>query len=104
MSVKKKVAKKKVAKKATKKKVAKKVTKKKIVKKTAKKAVKGVLNGLSDIRRFFFKNEEPIYFISATNFNLLGADEWIKGFKFIVYVECFDGKHPNVFSPVRISS
>ncbi len=58
-----------------------------------------VLNGISDIRRFFYRNETPIYFISATNFNLLGADEWIKGFKFICYIECFDGLHPNVFSP-----
>ncbi|MDX1428084.1 MAG: biotin carboxylase, partial [Salegentibacter mishustinae] len=49
------------------------------------------LNGVSDIRRSFHKNEEPLYFISATNFNLLGADEWIKGFKFITYIECFDG-------------
>ncbi|MDC8000274.1 biotin carboxylase [Aequorivita todarodis] len=60
---------------------------------------KPVLNGIPDIRRFFYKNETPIYFISATNFNLLGADEWIKGFKFINYIECFDGLHPNVFSP-----
>ena len=59
------------------------------------------LRGVSDIRRFFLKNETPIYFISATNFNLLGADEWIKGFKFICYIECFDGLHPNVFSPVE---
>lgn len=58
-----------------------------------------MLNGVSDIRRFFFKNEIPLYFISATNFNLLGADEWIKSFKFICYIECFDGQHPNVFSP-----
>lgn len=57
------------------------------------------LDGVSDIRRFFYRNETPIYFISATNFNLLGADEWIKGFKFICYIECFDGTHPNVFSP-----
>lgn len=58
-----------------------------------------VLNGIPDIRRFFYKNEVPIYFISATNFNMLGADEWIKGFKFICHIECFDGQHPNVFSP-----
>ncbi len=58
------------------------------------------LQGVPDIRRYFYKNEVPLYFISATNFNLLGADEWIKGFKFITYIECFDGLHPNVFSPV----
>lgn len=57
------------------------------------------LSGIADIRRFFYKNEVPIYFISATNFNLLGADEWIKGFKFICHIECFDGLHPNVVSP-----
>lgn len=60
------------------------------------------LKGVSDIRRFFYRNETPIYFISATNFNLLGADEWIKGFRFICYIECFDGQHPNVFSPSQM--
>ncbi|WNH08727.1 hypothetical protein [Thalassobellus suaedae] len=67
------------------------------VKKASKK--KEVLNGIPDIRRYFYKNETPLYFISATNFNMLGADEWIKGFKFICHIECFDGQHPNVFSP-----
>jgi len=57
------------------------------------------LRGISEIRRFFYRNEKPIYFISATNFNLLGADEWIRKFKFICYIECFDGLHPNVFAP-----
>ncbi len=57
------------------------------------------LKGIHDIRRFFYRNDTPIYFISATNFNLLGADEWIRSFKFICYIECFDGQHPNVFAP-----
>ena len=39
------------------------------------------LDGISDIRRFFHRNDTPIYFISATNFNLLGIDEWVKNFK-----------------------
>lgn len=85
--------------KTTKKPTTKKASKDKVI--VSKKAGKPipVLNGIPDIRRFFYKNETPIYFISATNFNLLGADEWIKGFKFINYIECFDGLHPNVFSP-----
>ncbi len=33
------------------------------------------LRSVSDIRRFFYRNETPISFISATNFNLLGAEE-----------------------------
>lgn len=57
------------------------------------------LKGVPDIRRYFHKNETPMYFISATNFNMLGADEWVKGFKYICYIDCFDGLHPNVFSP-----
>lgn len=60
---------------------------------------KEVLKGIPEIRRFFYRNETPIYFISATNFNLLGADEWVRKFKFICYIECFDGAHPNVFAP-----
>jgi len=40
------------------------------------------LSGMSDIRRFFHRNETPIYFISATNFNLLGIDEWVRNFKY----------------------
>lgn len=60
---------------------------------------KEVLQGIPEIRRFFYRNETPIYFISATNFNLLGADEWVRKFKFICYIECFDGLHPNVFAP-----
>lgn len=68
-------------------------------KKVAKKPL-APLNEVADIRRFFHKNDTPIYFIGATNFNLLGADEWIKGFKYICHIECFDGLHPNVFSPM----
>lgn len=60
------------------------------------------LRGVSDIRRFFYRNTEPVYFISATPFNLLGMDEWIRGFTFINAIDCFDGQHPNVFVPPEI--
>ena len=62
-------------------------------------AQKKILKGISDIRRFFHRNETPIFFISATNFNLLGMDEWCKNFKFISYIDCYDGRHPNTFVP-----
>jgi len=77
--------------------IKKEVVKKVVAKKQ--KAKNAILKGIPDIRRFFHKNEMPIYFISATNFNLLGADEWIKNFKYISHIECFDGLHPNVFKP-----
>ncbi len=57
------------------------------------------LDGISDIRRHFHRNEEPVYFISATPFNLLGLDEWVRNFHFINYIDCFDGQHPHVFVP-----
>jgi hypothetical protein len=57
------------------------------------------LRNLSEIRRFFHRNQTPIYFISATNFNLLGIDEWVRSFKFVSYLDCYDGRHPNTFVP-----
>ena len=60
---------------------------------------KKLLRNISDIRRYFHRNEVPICFISATNFNLLGIDEWVRNFKYITYIDCFDGRHPNVFTP-----
>jgi hypothetical protein len=60
------------------------------------------LKNISEIRRYFHRNDQPIYFVSATNFNLLGIDEWVKNFKYINYIDCFDGRHPNVFIPTEI--
>ncbi|MEQ8664731.1 MAG: biotin carboxylase [Rhodospirillales bacterium] len=59
------------------------------------------LKGMSDIRRYFHRNETPIVFISATNFNLLGMDEWVRNFKYINYLDCYDGRHPNTFVPTE---
>jgi hypothetical protein len=57
------------------------------------------LRNISEIRRYFHRNDDPVYFVSATNFNLLGLDEWVKNFKYICYIDCYDGRHPNVFCP-----
>jgi D-alanine-D-alanine ligase-like ATP-grasp enzyme len=61
-----------------------------------------VLDGISAIRRYFYRNTEPVYFISATPINLLGMDEWVRNFTFINAIDCFDGQHPNVFVPPEI--
>jgi len=61
------------------------------------------LKNISEIRRYFHRNEKPIYFVSATNFNLLGIDEWVKNFKYISYIDCYDGRHPNVFCPSEMA-
>ncbi|MEX0343296.1 MAG: biotin carboxylase [Rhizobiaceae bacterium] len=60
------------------------------------------LSGLPEIRRYFHRNEQPIFFVSPTNFNLLGMDEWCRNFKFISYFDCYDGRHPNVFVPSEL--
>jgi hypothetical protein len=60
------------------------------------------LKNISEIRRYFHRNDQPIYFVSATNFNLLGIDEWVKNFKYINYIDCYDGRHPNVFIPSEV--
>ncbi len=63
---------------------------------------KKTLKNISEIRRYFHTNQNPIYFVSATNFNLLGLDEWVKNFKYICYIDCFDGQHPNVMIPSEV--
>ena len=57
------------------------------------------LKGISEIRTFFRTNEQPIYFVGPTAFNLLGIDRWVRGFEYIVYYDSWDGAHPRVFAP-----
>lgn len=59
-------------------------------------APKRLLNSLADIKRYFAENEVPYYFISATNFNLMGMHEWVRGWQDINMLDCFDGTHPQV--------
>jgi hypothetical protein len=57
------------------------------------------LRGIPAIRNYFRTNETPVYFVSATAFNLLGIDRWVRSFRFVNYYDSFDGTHPNVFVP-----
>jgi len=57
------------------------------------------LRGVPEIRRFFRTNETPVYFVSATAFNLLGIDRWVRNFRFVNYYDSFEGQHPHVFVP-----
>ncbi|MBY3115117.1 biotin carboxylase [Rhizobium laguerreae] len=60
------------------------------------------ISNISELRLVMRRNERPIYFISATNFNLMGIDEWVGSFTSICYIDCYDGRHPNVFVPSKI--
>ena len=57
------------------------------------------LTTISAVRRFFYRNTRPIYSIGPTDFNLAGMDEWIANFRHICQIDCYDGRHPNVFVP-----
>src|SRR4051795_5574196 len=57
------------------------------------------LQGISEIRSFFRTNQQPIYFIGPTGFNLLGIDRWVRNFQYVVYYDSWDGAHPRVFAP-----
>ena len=57
------------------------------------------ITSISDVRRYFHNNEEPVYFISATNFNLLGIGDWVGNFRHITYIDCFDSRQKNIFVP-----
>jgi len=57
------------------------------------------LTNISAVRRFFYRNTRPIYSIGPTDFNLAGMDEWIANFRHICQIDCYDGRHPNVFVP-----
>jgi biotin carboxylase len=57
------------------------------------------LAGIPAIRNFFRTSQTPVYFVSATAFNLLGIDRWVRTFRFINYYDSFEGWHPNVFVP-----
>jgi glutathione synthase/RimK-type ligase-like ATP-grasp enzyme len=57
------------------------------------------LQGQADIRDFFHRNQTPLYYISTSTFNLLGADEWVGNCSFINTINSFEGRHPHVFVP-----
>jgi biotin carboxylase len=57
------------------------------------------LRGISEIRTFFRTNEQPIFFVGPTAFNLLGVDRWVRNFEYLVYYDSWDGAHPRVFAP-----
>src|SRR3954454_13832846 len=57
------------------------------------------LKGIPEIRTFFRTNQQPIYFVGPTAFNLLGIDRWVRNFQYVVYYDSWDGGHPRVLAP-----
>lgn len=57
------------------------------------------LRSLSDIYKFFRRNETPITFVSPTPYNILGIGRWVNKFEYVNYFDSFDGTHPKVTVP-----
>ncbi len=53
------------------------------------------LHSVTDIKDYFAKRDWPLYFISPTNFNMMDMHHWVKGWKNINLLDCFDGQHPD---------
>jgi biotin carboxylase len=61
------------------------------------------LRGVSEIRSWFRTTTTPVWFVSATAFNLLGMDRWVRRFGFVNYYDSFEGLHPHVFVPRHVA-
>jgi len=59
------------------------------------------LRNIAEIRSFFRTNEQPIYFVGPTGFNLLGLDRWVRNFNYVTYYDPWDGAHPRMIVPPR---
>ena len=59
------------------------------------------LRNIAEIRSFFRTNEQPIYFVGPTGFNLLGLDRWVRNFNYVTYYDPWDGAHPRMLVPPR---
>jgi len=62
-------------------------------------ATRPALRNIAEIRSFFRTNDEPIYFVGPTGFNLLGLDRWVRHFNYITYYDAWDGAHPRMITP-----
>jgi len=59
-----------------------------------------LLRSEQDIFEFFHQNETPLFYVSTSTYNVLGADEWINRLGFINAIDSFDGQHPHVLAVV----
>lgn len=57
---------------------------------------KQTLNSICDIKQYFADNQTPYYFISASNFNLMSMQRWVKNWQHINLINSYDDQHPNV--------
>ncbi len=57
------------------------------------------LHALEEIKHHFRNSEAVIYFISATNFNLMAMADWVKQWFNVNLIDCYDGHNKSVLLP-----
>ena len=58
------------------------------------------LNGAKEIFDFFCEYRDPLFYVSTSTYNVLGAEQWIGSLRFINSLDSFDGQHPRIFASV----
>ncbi len=57
-----------------------------------------------DVKAYFSNLTTPIYFLGATNFNLLNLENWVKNWTSINLIDCFDGLNSSIILPINRGS
>ncbi len=57
------------------------------------------LHTIDEIKSHFQASEAVTYFISATNFNLMAMDGWVKHWFNVNVIDCYDGRNRSVVLP-----
>ncbi len=58
------------------------------------------LKGAKDIFGFFREYRKPLFYVSSSTYNILGAEQWIGSLSFINSLDSFAGHHSRIFTSV----
>ena len=62
------------------------------------------ITSIADVKEYFSNLDTPHYFVSATNFNLMNLEKWVKNWHNINFVDCYDGTNPSVMLPNKLGT
>lgn len=57
------------------------------------------IDSIEAMKQYFSESETPHYFVSATNFNLMNMEQWVKRWTPINFIDCFDGSNDSILIP-----
>lgn len=60
--------------------------------------------GFPDIRTFFRTNEQPVFFLGPTAFNLPGIDHWVRNTEYVVVIGLEQGRISRSWQPDATTS